>query len=309
MSNLKFNEIASRWCAEKRNYVKLSTFAAYALTVRNHLIPAFGEHHNLSETSVQEFVLDKLSAGLSQKTIKDMLIVLKMIARYGYKHNLFPLCEWEIKFPTEQKPGTPSIFAISDQRKLMKHLTENFTFKNLGILICLHTGTRIGEICGMRWNDIDINQGIIAVSRTIERIYINEGDSHKTEVIVSTPKTQTSTREIPITKELHKILKPLKTIVNGDAYVLSNCHTPIEPRTYRSYYKQLLTSLGIPPIKFHGLRHSFATRCIESECDYKTVSSILGHSNISTTLNLYVHPNMEQKKRCVDKMMKSIGKI
>lgn len=78
------------------------------------------------------------------------------------------------------------------------------------------------------------------------------------------------------------------------------------PRTYRNYYKQLLKQLGIPDLKFHGLRHSFATRCIESQCDYKTVSVILGHANISTTLNLYVHPNMDQKKKCINKMFKSL---
>ncbi|MCM1333079.1 MAG: site-specific integrase [Bacteroides sp.] len=309
MSNFKFKEIASKWCDEKRNYVKRSTFAAYALMISNHLIPAFGESYSLTETSVQDFVLDKLSDGLSPKTVKDILIVLKMIVRYGYKLGMFPLSEWEIKYPTERKVSKPQILTISDQRKLMKYLTDNFSFRNLGILICLHTGTRIGEICGMQWNDIDIHQGIIVVSRTIERIYIAEDGLRKTELIVSSPKTHNSKREIPITTELHKILKPLKAIVKGDFYVLSNKQIPIEPRTYRNYYKNLLTSLDIPPIKFHGLRHSFATRCIESKCDYKTVSSILGHSNISTTLNLYVHPNIGQKKRCVNKMMKSIGKM
>lgn len=97
-------------------------------------------------------------------------------------------------------------------------------------------------------------------------------------------------------------------VVNTGFYVISNDPKPIEPRTYRNYYKKLMKSLDIPIIKFHGLRHSFATRCIESNCDYKTVSVILGHSDISTTLNLYVHPNMEQKKRCISKMFKSLGK-
>ncbi len=97
-------------------------------------------------------------------------------------------------------------------------------------------------------------------------------------------------------------------VVNPNFYVISNDVKPIEPRTYRVYYKRLMKSLKIPEIKFHGLRHSFATRCIESNCDYKTVSVLLGHSDISTTLNLYVHPNMEQKKRCISKMFKSLGK-
>ncbi len=101
------------------------------------------------------------------------------------------------------------------------------------------------------------------------------------------------------------MLRPLKKIVNGKFYVLTNEKKPTEPRTYRNYYKRMMEQLNIPPLKFHGLRHSFATRCIESNCDYKTVNVILGHSDITTTLNLYVHPNMEQKKRCIDKVFKS----
>ena len=102
------------------------------------------------------------------------------------------------------------------------------------------------------------------------------------------------------------MLRPLKKIVNGKFHVLTNEEKPTEPRTYRNYYKRMMEQLNIPPLNFHGLRHSFATRCIESNCDYKTVSVILGHSDITTTLNLYVHPNMEQKKRCIDKVFKSI---
>lgn len=90
--------------------------------------------------------------------------------------------------------------------------------------------------------------------------------------------------------------------------MLTNSEKPLEPRIYRRYYKLLMERLDMPRIKFHGLRHTFATRCIESQCDYKTVSSILGHSNISTTLNLYVHPDMGQKRKCIDKMMKSVMK-
>ena len=122
--------------------------------------------------------------------------------------------------------------------------------------------------------------------------------------MISTPKTQNSIREIPLSKELIRLLKPLKKVVNDTFYVLTNESNPTEPRTYRNYYKSILEKLNIPHLKFHGLRHSFATRCIESQCDYKTVSVILGHANISTTLNLYVHPNFEQKKHCIDRMTK-----
>ena len=109
-----------------------------------------------------------------------------------------------------------------------------------------------------------------------------------------------------MTRDLLKLLKPLKRIMNNNYFVLTNESKPTEPRTYRNYYKQFMQEIGAPILKFHGLRHSFATRCIESKCDYKTVSVILGHSNISTTLNLYVHPNMEQKKKCIDQMVKAL---
>ena len=126
-------------------------------------------------------------------------------------------------------------------------------------------------------------------------------------MVISTPKTHNSCRAIPMGRELLAMMKLLKKVVNEDFYVLTNEERPTEPRTYRNYYNKLMQELGIPKLKYHGLRHSFATRCIEAGCDYKTVSVLLGHSNISTTLDLYVHPNMEQKKRCIVRMFKSLG--
>ncbi len=141
-----------------------------------------------------------------------------------------------------------------------------------------------------------------------ETIYIVEGERKHTKLVINTPKTKNSCREIPMNKELLAMVKPLKKVVNTDFYVLTNEEKPTEPRTYRNYYHRLMAHLDIPRLKYHGLRHSFATRCIESNCDYKTVSVLLGHANITTTLNLYVHPNMEQKKKCITKMFKSLGK-
>lgn len=173
----------------------------------------------------------------------------------------------------------------NDHKKIISYIQENFTFKNFGIYICLSTGMRIGEICGLKWGDIDIEKGIIKIRRTIQRIYvIDEGHKH-TELITDTPKTKNSLRDIPISSELLKMIKSLKKLVNDNYFVITNELKPTEPRTYRNYYKRFLKRLNIEDMKFHGLRHSFATRCIESKCDYKTVSVILGHSNISTTVD------------------------
>lgn len=300
------SQIAGLWKEEKRQFVKKSTFAAYSLIVETHLQPAFGNLTAVTEKDVQDFVLQKLNGGLSQKTIKDMLIVLRMILKFGAKKNYCVYAPIDVIFPTDRERQELEVLSITNQKKIMRFVEDNFTFRNLGIFICLSTGIRIGEICALTWDDIDTENGVIHIRKTIQRIYVKENGIKKTELLIDTPKTATSMRDIPMIKDLYEILKPLKKVVNNDYFVLTNEATPTEPRTYRNYYKKLLDKLGIPPIKFHGLRHSFATRCIESKCDYKTVSVILGHSNISTTLNLYVHPNYEQKKKCIDKMFRKI---
>ncbi len=302
----KVAEIINLWRKDKKQYVKKSTYAAYMLLLENHLLPAFGDKCIVDDEAVQSFVFKKLDEGLSQKSIKDILIVLKMVLKFAAKNNFLEYRQFEVQFPTEREKYNMEVLTKGNQRKIMNYVQEHFTFKNLGVYICLSTGIRIGEICALTWEDIDLDNGVISIRKTIQRIYIMDGTDKHTELLLDTPKTKNSIREIPMTKELLKILKPLKKVVNNNFFVLTNDIKPTEPRTYRNYYKKLMRKLNIPDLKFHGLRHSFATRCVESNCDYKTVSVILGHSNISTTLNLYVHPNLEQKKKCIDQMSKML---
>ena len=300
------NQITEEWKEEKKKYVKKSTYAAYQLLIQNHIKPYFGDLYEVNEEKVQQFVFDKLDAGLSEKTIRDIIIVLKMILKFGIKNGYLEYIQIDAKFPSKQEKKDLDVLSKADQKKFMEHLRNNFTFKNLGIFICLSTGMRIGEICGLRWCDVDTAEGVIKVRHTLQRIYIIEGETRHTELLLDTPKTANSVRDIPMSSELLKMLKSINKVVNENYYVISNDIKPIEPRTYRNYYKKLCKQLDIPELKFHGLRHSFATRCIESKADYKTVSVLLGHSNISTTLNLYVHPNKEQKKKTIDKMLRSL---
>lgn len=300
------NQITEEWKEEKKKYVKKSTYAAYQLLIQNHIKPYFGDLYEVNEEKVQQFVFDKLDAGLSEKTIRDIIIVLKMILKFGIKNGYLEYVQIDAKFPSKQEKKDLDVLSKADQKKFMEHLRNNFTFKNLGIFICLSTGMRIGEICGLRWCDVDTAEGVIKVRHTLQRIYIIEGETRHTELLLDTPKTANSVRDIPMSSELLKMLKSLNKVVNENYYVISNDIKPIEPRTYRNYYKKLCKQLDIPELKFHGLRHSFATRCIESKADYKTVSVLLGHSNISTTLNLYVHPNKEHKKKTIDKMLRSL---
>lgn len=308
MSNKTIREIAVAWKEYKRPYVKQSTMAAYVLILENHILPYFGESDSLHEKEVQAFVLQKLEKRLSIKSVKDILIVLKMVMKFGVKNEWMNYYDWDIKYPTTSANKELEVLSVAHHRTILNYIQSHFTFTGLGVYVSLSTGLRIGEICALKWSDVNVADGTITVSRTIERIYIIEGEKKHTELVINTPKTKNSCREIPMSKELLAMVKPLKKVVNDDFYVLTNDEHPTEPRTYRNYYHKLMTKLGIPKLKYHGLRHSFATRCIEAGCDYKTVSVLLGHSNISTTLNLYVHPNMEQKKRCITKMFKSLGK-
>lgn len=305
-SKKQLSEVIALWKADKKNYVKKSTFSAYVLLIENHLLPSFGNQYEIQEADVQTFVLQKLEAGLSQKTIKDILIVLKMVLKFGAKNKWIAYEPFEIQYPPIRENQQIEVLSRTHQKKIMNYIQEHFTFRNLGVLICLSSGMRIGEICALTWEDIDTDNGVISVNRTIQRIYVIEEGTRKTELILDTPKTKNSIREIPMNRDLIRLIKPIKKIVNPSFFVLTNDAKPTEPRTYRSFYKNLMRYLEIPEIKFHGLRHSFATRCIESNCDYKTVSVLLGHSNISTTLNLYVHPNMEQKKKAIEQMFKAL---
>lgn len=151
-------------------------------------------------------------------------------------------------------------------------------------------------------------RGVLSVRRTVERIYVLNGEKNFTKIVLSEPKTTNARRDVPICKELMSMVKPLKKVVNENFYVLTNAEKPTEPRTYRNFFYRLMEKLGMPHIRYHDLRHTFATRCIESKCDYKTVSVLLGHADIATTLNMYVHPDETQKRNVVNKVFRTLSR-
>ena len=310
---MKFKGVAEEWMIYKEMFVKKSSMSAYVLLLENHLNPYFGEYkEEIPESKVQDFVLDKIRAGLSKKTVGDILIVLKMILKFGKKQKIFTYTPFEdIVFPAENIKKQLHVLTIDQTNTLIKYLTENFTFRNFGILIAISTGIRIGEVCALVWSDIDLEREVLVVSKTIQRVYSfgekgKEGSRGKTELVLDEPKTSASNREIPLSPGLLKIIKPISKVINPEYYILTNDLKPTEPRTYRNYYLDLMSKLRLPRLKFHGLRHSFATRCVNANIDIKTISVLLGHSNVTTTLNVYTHPDLEQKKAAITKMFKSL---
>lgn len=301
-----FYEISEIWCEAKRPIVKHPTMCNYLLTLQKHLLPRFGAMEAITESDVQQFVIDKCASGLARKTVRDMVAVLKSVIRYGSKRGIFHFGEWEIEYPPRTESRLLPTLSLHHQRILMRHLTERPTPQNIGVLLSLCTGMRIGEVCALKWENVDFAQRIITVNHTAGRIYNCESKS--TERIYSSPKTKNSFREIPMSKQLFQALKSVWKL-SRSTYVVGTSAQPKDPRAYRDYFGRLLKRLNIPHLVFHGLRHTFATRCVESQCDPKTLSAILGHSNVATTLNLYVHPNLDQKKRCIDRMSKLLERI
>ncbi len=297
-----FREIAELWKENRRSVVKHSTYCAYALILKTHLMPAFADSVYISEDEVQQFALRKLETGLSKKTVHDIIAVLKTIGRFGAKRGMFEMPSWDIEYPSDTAAHILPVLSLPDHKKLLNAIASEPTPQNIGIMIALCCGLRIGEVCALQWKDVDIIRRIITVAGTTGRIY--NCDLMATEHYTSTPKTQKSNREIPISPLLFKALNVVKRQQRAGKFVVGDGTKAKEPRTYRETFSRILKRLGIAPIVFHGLRHTFATRCIESGCDYKTVSVILGHSNVATTLNLYVHPNLDQKKRCISRMNK-----
>lgn len=301
-NTLTFREIAELWKESRRNIVKHSTYCAYTLILKTHLMPVFADSISISEAEVQQFAFSKLETGLSKKTVHDIIAVLKSVGRFGAKRGMFDMPSWNIEYPTNTTARILPVLSLHDHKKLLNAIAATPTPQNIGIMIALCCGLRIGEVCALQWKNVDMAGRIISVASTVGRIYNCE--LMETEQYVSTPKTPNSNREIPISPLLFKALNMVKKQQTVEKYVVGEGYKAKEPRTYREIFNRILKQLGIPTIVFQTSRHTFATRCIESGCDYKTVSVILGHSNVATTLNLYVHPNLDQKKRCISRMNK-----
>jgi integrase len=171
----------------------------------------------------------------------------------------------------------------------------------LGVMISLFTGIRIGELCSLKWNDISLEEGIIKINKTLQRIHnCGQGGNNKTLINIDTPKCECSVREIPLPGFLVCHMAQLKKHMQDEDYVLSGNHQYVEPRLCQYRFKKFIKKAGIEDINYHALRHTFATRCVELGIDVKTISELLGHSNVNITLNRYVHPAFERRKNCIE---------
>jgi len=278
---------------------KQSTLARYSIMCKSYIVPYFKEIE-LTNENINNFIEDKLKNGglrgkpLSPKTVNDMASLLLQIARSYWGFNL------DIEKPS-CKQNEINIFTETEYNKLKAYLSIGTDNKKLGIIIVMLTGIRIGELCALQWRNIDLENGCILINKTMQRIKLpNNAGKSKTKIIIDTPKSNASIRTIPIPSILLDKLREFKT--HEDAYILTNTKKYIEPRTYQRHFKNYLAACGIKENKFHTLRHTFATMAITREVDIKTVSVLLGHTDVGFTMKRYVHPNMEHRRMQIEKM-------
>lgn len=310
-----FKDWAKEWLEYERNFLKESSYGNYSTIIYNHLIPYLGECKisDINQKQIQKLIIllsksgrkDK-NGGLSEKTIRDIITVLKNCLKSADYNNLIIYKSDKFDFPKNRKEKFLKVLSISDQNKLQHFILNNLSHRSVGILFTLQTGVRIGELCAIQNEDINLNDNTVRINKTLQRIFIkSDTDGNTSKIMITTPKSNKSYRTIPLTNLLVQTLKKLD-ISKPSYYLLSGTSKYIEPRTYINYYKKFLENIDINYINFHGLRHTFATRCIEGGGDSKTVSELLGHSSIKLTLDLYVHPQMEAKRKCVE-LVNSLG--
>lgn len=291
------------WIAEKKMSVKPTTMALYVYLSEHYLIPLMGSKEKITKEDVTGIMDFCVQSKFRKNTISSVMSVLKMILRYGEKKELCDYVAFPEKIICSQKKDVPNVLAKKEEKKLLDYIIKGNNIMDIGILISITSGLRIGEVCGLQIGDINVSRRCCSINRTVSQSYNNK--KHCTDIVLSTPKTANSQRVVPIHATL---MDMLKTYLQQcpDYYVLTQSSVPLNPNYMRAHLKKTLRRLNLPQIRFHALRHTFATRCVEAGCDVKTLSSILGHSSVQVTLNLYVHPTIEQKRQCLNNMMKTL---
>ncbi len=297
-------EYLNLWLQSIRISVKRSSFANYDGIIRRHIIPDLGKMplERISSTLVQRYIYQKLQngrldgkGGLSVKTARDIAGLLK--------RSLKPAgIELKIKLPKYRLPKL-RVLTHKEQTALIAAAGKDGGRWELGVLISLFTGIRIGELCSLKWKDVSLKDGVLKISKTLQRIRNCEpGGKSKTVVIISTPKSESSVRNIPLPHFLLFRLAQLKKNARDEDYILTGSGRYAEPRRCQYRFKKMTRKAGIGDINCHALRHTFATRCVELGVDAKTISELLGHSNVNITLNRYVHPTFEHQRECLEKL-------
>ncbi len=307
--NLMFSELAAGWLGEVRQTRKASTYVKYSMVYRVHLEPVLRE---VKASGIQDALdalgREKIFDHLSESIRKSICCVLNQIVKFASRQHqitMLTIPVWDkLVFPEKKGNKPVEVLSWKEQAGLLPILFQKTDKAEMAVLLCLHTGLRLGELCALKWKDIDFGNRMVSVNQTVQRLY-REGGKTKTVLLETEPKSEYSRREIPLPV---MILELFEKIRHEGNYVFGK-DKPMEPRTLQNHFKRLLKKAGLKHKNFHALRHTFATNCIESGADIKSLSEILGHSDVQISLNRYVHPSMDSKRKYLDGLSRFYGQI
>lgn len=301
--NKTFGDVLNLWITNNKIRLKGGTINKYQNMIDSHIMPELGTIL-INTFLTQKITSGKLdgSGGLAPSYVRSMMLVINAALQYAVKEQLSMPLKSPICKPTIPKQDIP-ILSLEDQKRLEGYLKSNINTTTIGILISLHTGLRIGEVCALSWDDIDLGRKIIKVRHTVARIKDeNEDYDFSTRLVLDAPKTKSSIRDIPISSALLPCLMDWHSI-SPLGFLLTGTNSFMQPRTFEYRYHKVLEECDVVSINYHALRHTFATRCIEAGVDVKSLSEILGHANVSITLNTYVHSSIDMKRTQLEKMI------
>lgn len=303
---ITFQDVYKQWLKNNEMKQKKATQYRYAYLIEKHLLPAFGKQDikEMSALKINAFLQEKMQCGssshdaLSPSYVRSMGVLLQSVMKFAVQEEYCRPLKSEIIKPAIEQ-NELQVLTIAQQQLLEHYLLKHMDPIHMGIFLSLHMGLRIGEICALQWMDIDFENRVLHVRHTTARVL--KKDAKATEWIIDLPKTKASKRTIPISDKLHALLWEMKQKSLSD-YVVSDQPTFINPRVFSYRYHKICKACDLKKIHFHTLRHTFATRCIAIGMDVKSLSELLGHSNVSITLNTYVHPSMDQKRSQMEKL-------
>ena len=296
-SNISFNEVAEKWLTHIEETRKYSTYIKYLKLYKHHIKEPLQNTYisDISNDLIAERIFDyEHKQDISENMKHSIIAIINQTLKYANEYCRCPVMKLSNKHPKDRNNHI-EIISHHDQALLLKYLYQDIDVSKAGIILCMSTGLRLGEICSLKWEDIDLEQMIIHVNSTVQRIAMQDQGT-KTVLMTTSPKSVFSVREIPISEELKSLLTQIKK--GNEEYVVGG-DKPLEPRTYQHRLKKYLRDIKIKEYNFHILRHTFATNCIDNGMDVKSLSEILGHSDVQITLNRYVHPTMDTKRKYI----------
>lgn len=296
---------AQEWMEKKKGQWKPTTYDTYRRLVDRYIVPVLGDY---KIEDVTTGVLENFTGEIQKKSARSLTAgyqkyvcsIARQILEFASEQEQIPvqlpsMPEFQIQKSSTQLPSEKEFEVLKNY--LVRHVEDETC---LGILVAMYTGIRIGELCALRWKDVNLEVGSLTISSNLQRVCVYEdGENKGTQVCMQMPKTLQSFRTVPLPDSLLQILQAKKR--DPEIYLIPGKKQEwTDVRTLQYRFASILKKCGLEPFRFHMLRHAFASRCIWQGCDIKSLSEVLGHSSVQITMDIYVHSSMKQKKDMVN---------